>query len=107
MTQRTYIDTQVSRTYLRVHVKNSGGETATNCEARLITIPTIQQPYPAVQEVTLGWEGSVDNVNENIEPRKEIGPKSRELVHIVFLDSSFPARPVDPPDPKHAVISST
>lgn len=67
----------------------------------------MQQPYPAIQEVILGWEDSVDSVNENIGPRKEIDPKSRELVHVVFSDSSFPARLVDPPDPKHAVISST
>jgi hypothetical protein len=104
--QRTYTDTQISRTYLRIHVRNSGGETATNCEARLITIPTVEQPYPAIQEAILGWEGSVDGVSEKIEPRKDINPKSRELVHVVFSDSSFPTIPVDPPEPKHAVISS-
>ncbi len=73
----------------------------------MITIPTVDQPYPAIQEVILGWEGSVDGVNENIEPGKDINPKSRELVHVVFSDSSFPTISVDPPPPKHAVISST
>jgi hypothetical protein len=98
--QRTYTDTQVSRKYLRIDVRNSGGKTATDCEARLITIPTIQQPYPAIQEVTLGWVGSVDGVNENIVSRKDIDPKSRELVHVVFSDSSFPIIEVFPPRAK-------
>lgn len=105
--QRTYVDTQVSRTYLRVYVKNFGGEPARDCEARLITIPTVKQPYPAIQEVVLGWEGSVDGVNDKIESNKDIEPKSRQLVHIVYSDSSFPARDVKPPEPKHAVIAST
>jgi len=104
--RRTYTDTQISRTYLRIHVKNSGRETATNCQARLITIPTIQQPFPAIQEVILGWEGTVDGVNENIESRKEIDPKSRELVHVVFSDSSFPTIPVVPPEPSTTGQSS-
>ena len=39
-------------------------------------------------------------------PTKDIVPKSRELVHVVFSDSGFPTIQVVPPEPKHAVISS-
>ena len=74
-----------------------------NCRARLIVIPTAQQQYPAIQDVPLTWEGQDVNVDTNIE--KDIQPNSRELLHIIFSDSTFPTVNVDPPTPIHAVIS--
>ena len=54
----------------------------------------------------LGWEGQAGTVNVNMESSKDIDPKARQLVHVVFSDSSFPTRTVDPPSPIDAVISS-
>jgi len=103
---RTYPNIGISRKYLRIQVRNRGKEVATNCEARLIVIRTIAQQSPAIEEVILGWEGTVGNVNKNIQRTQFIDPKSRQLLHIVFSDSTFPTIQVDPPNPIHAVISS-
>jgi hypothetical protein len=68
--------------------------------------PNVKQQYPALQEVALTWEGSAGNVNMNTSVEKDIQPNSKELLHVVFSDSTFPAMSVDPPIPIHAVISS-
>jgi hypothetical protein len=103
---RTYPNIGISRKYLRIYVRNKGKEVATNCEARLIVIRAIGQQSPAIEEVVLGWEGIVGNVNKNIQITHSIDPKSRQLLHVVFSDSTFPTIQVDPPNPIHAVISS-
>lgn len=43
-------------------------------------------------------------VNTNIE--KDIQPNSKELLHVIFSDSTFPSVKVDPPTPIHAMIST-
>ena len=37
---------------------------------------------------------------------KDIQPNSKELLHVVFSDSTFSTMPVDPSAPIHVVISS-
>ena len=103
---RTYPNIGISRKHLRIYIRNKGNEVATNCEARLIVIRTIALQSPAIEEVILGWEGTVGNVNKNIQTTQSIDPKSRQLLHGVFSNSTFPTIRVVPPNPIHAVISS-
>lgn len=102
--ERTYRD--IHRKYLRIYVKNKHGSIACCCRSTLRVIPTIQQQYPAVQDVALTWEGSAGDVNMNTSIEKDIQPNSRELLHVVFSDSTFPLIAVNPPTPIHAVVSS-
>jgi hypothetical protein len=105
---RTYLPLDISRKYLRIHIRNKGKTVAQNCKASLIVIRSYpkQQQYPAIEDVQLAWEGSSNEVNVNTTIAREIQPDERALLHVIFSDSSFPNIPVKPPTPIHAVISS-
>jgi hypothetical protein len=104
--ERTYQPQNIHRKFLRIYVGNKGGSIARRCTAILMVRPTVEQQYPAVQEVALTWEGLAGDVNMNTSIEKDIQPNSKALLHIVFSDSTFPNTYVDPPTPIHAVISS-
>ena len=77
---------------------------AENCKAKLRVIPEDDgKQYPAIQDIQLAWEGQEGDVNVNTTLEKDIQPHNgRELLHVVFSDSSFPNIPA----PIHAVVSS-
>jgi hypothetical protein len=103
---RTYTSVGISRKYLRIHVENRGNVAAYKCKARLRVIRTVDQQYPAIEDVVLVWEGSKGDVNMNTTIEKDVHPNAPELLHVIFSDSSFPNIPVEPSNPIHAVISS-
>jgi hypothetical protein len=90
-----------------MRVRNKGKKKAENCIAKLRVIPqNNEQQYPAIQDISLAWEGQTRDVNVDITLKKDIQPHGEELLHVIFSDSSFPNVPADPPTPIHAAISS-
>jgi hypothetical protein len=91
---RTYPSAGISRKYLRIHVENNGNVAAHKCKARLRVIRTVNQQYPAIEDVVLAWEDSEGDVNMNTTTEKDVHPNAPELLHVIFSDSSFPDIPI-------------
>lgn len=73
--ERTYQSEDISRRYLRIHVKNRGKKKAENCVAKLIVIlQNDEQQYPAIEDIQLAWEGQAGEVNVNTTHKKDIQP---------------------------------
>ena len=95
----TYQPQNIWRKFLRIHVRNKHRRIAYCCRATLMVRRLVAQQNPAVQEVALTWEGWSGNVNMNTSLEKDIQPNSKELLHVMFSDSTFPTTHVDPPVP--------